>query len=259
MKALLVMLALMIMILRFVHGQDSILAHKYHSVTYDNGSNRMKEENLVPLVHTGTIHGLTYRFEKPGKRYHEVFVGMRYGKLKSSLETEKVSQNARIGTGYCMGFGLLHKRIADIYLGFNVSYLMSFLEFPVWDESRAYWGTSLTLGISCRTYLNTKKNQFWVTGIDINPMGLYSRPDELRQYAQEKYTLSNILLTMNSHISAGFADKVFLSSIRTEYRFHTRRDHYLAILYVWSYSRIKKANEHPLYNSTNSIGISLGL
>ncbi|MFH0756714.1 MAG: hypothetical protein V2B15_05450 [Bacteroidota bacterium] len=110
----------------------------YHSFTWETGVNRLKEENLFPIVHQGAIHGLTYRYEKSGKHFHEVSVSLRYGKVKAGLETEKVSQNEQAGVGYCMGFHLVKRGKMNYFLGYNLRYAHSLVEFPVWDESRAY-------------------------------------------------------------------------------------------------------------------------
>ena len=89
-------------------------------------------------------------------------------------------------------------------------------------------------------------------------MGFYSRPDEVRLYAQENWSFSSIVKTTNSNIKPGFINNVFLSKFRTEYRFLTKKDHYFALLYTLSYSRIKRTNEHPQLSSINNFGISLG-
>jgi len=251
-------LFLLLLTSKLVTSQEQKLPNIYHSFTYEIGVNWLKEGNLFPIVHKGSINGLTYRFEKSGKNYHEVSVTLRYNKLKAKLETEKVSQNEQFGLGYCMGFHLMQKEKINLYMGYNLKYAFSLVEFPVWDESRAYWATSFTSGISTRLFLNIKENLSWIVSWDINPMGLYSRPDEVRLYAQEKWTFPNIVKITNRGIKPGFINNVFLTNFRTEYRFLTKKDHYFALLYSFSYSRTKKTNEHPMQNTINNFGISLG-
>ena len=253
------LLFLLLLIHESGSGQEPEFQKMYHSFTYEIGSNWLKEDNLFPIVHKGSVNGFTYRFEKTGKFYNEVFVALRYSKLMSEPETEKVSQNMQISFGYCMGFHLLKRENINFYLGYNLRYAYSLVEFPVWDESRAYWGTSLTLGVSNKFFVNIKENQNWIFSWDINPMGIYSRPDEVRLYAQENWSFSSIVQTTNSNIKSGFINNILLSNFRTEYRFLTKKDYYLSLLYSFSYSRIKRTGEHPLFNSINSIGISLGL
>ena len=252
-------LLLLLLFPGFIFSQKPRSSIVYHSITYEIGSNLVKEENLFPIVHKGVINGLTYRFEKRGNIYHEVSVSLRYSKIKAELETERVSQNEQINIGYCMAYHLLKKEKFYFSLGYNLKYALSLVEFPVWDESRAYWGTSLSLGLSIRSIFKIKENQNWIFSWDFNPMGLYSRPDEVRLYAQENWSFSNIVKTTNSNIKPGFINNILISNFRTEYRFLTKKDHYFALLYSFSYSRIKRTNEHPQLISINNFGISLGL
>jgi len=239
-------------------GQDSKPQIKYHTLTYEIGMNWLKEENLFPIVHKGSVQGLTYRFEKWGKNYRELFAALRYSRLKAGMETEKVSQYEQISFGWCMGFRLLEREKINFYLGYNLKYAHSLVEFPVWDESRAYWGSSLTLGVSNRFIVSSKEKKSFVFSLDINPLGLYSRPDEVRLYAQENWSLLSIVKTTNSNIKPGFVNNVLLINFRTEYRFLTKKDNYFSLLYTFSYSRIRRTNEHPLQNTINSLGFSLG-
>lgn len=252
-------LFLLLLIPKLVTSQEQKLPNIYHSFTYEIGVNWLKEENLFPIVHKGSINGLTYKFEKIVKNYHEVSVTLRYSKIKAELETEKVSQNEQVNFGYCMGFHLLRREKMNFYMGYNLKYTHSLVEFPVWDESRAYWATSLTLGISNKLFVNIKENQSWILSWDLNPMGLYSRPDEVRLYAQENWSFSSILKTTNSNLKPGFINNILLCNFRTEYRFLTKKDHYLALQYSFSYLRICRTNEHPQLNSINNLGISLGI
>jgi hypothetical protein len=242
----------------FVASQETKSPNMYHSITYEIGANWLKDENLFPLVHRGSINGLTYRFEKTGLNYNEVTATLRYGKLKAKPETEKESQNAQFCLSHCMGFHLSQREQVKLSIGYNLKYSYSFLDFPVWDESRAYWGTGLTIGLSGRLLMDIKGNQRWICSLDINPVGMYSRPDEVRLYAQEIYTFSNIIKTTNSNFKPGGINNILLNHFRTEYRFLTKNDHYFSVQYSLSYSRIMKTNEHPLLNSMNNFGISLG-
>jgi hypothetical protein len=231
---------------------------KYHSLTYTIGSNWLQEDDLFPIVHKGPVNGLTYRFEKSDKNYNEFAVSLRYSKIKAKLETERVSQNIQIAFDYCMGFHLVNREKLNYYLGYNVKYSNSLVEFPVWDESRAYWASSLTSGITNRLFINTKTDQCWLFILDFNPVGFYSRPDEIRIYAQEDWSLPSILKTTNSNFKPGFVNNVLLCNFRSEYRFLARKNHYLAVQYSFSFTRICRTNEQPHLNTTNNLGVSLG-
>lgn len=81
-------------------GQEQKPPDINHSLSYEIGLNRLKEENLFPMVHKGVINGLAYRFERTGRNYNEVSTTLRYGKIKADPETEKVSQNAQFNAGF---------------------------------------------------------------------------------------------------------------------------------------------------------------
>jgi hypothetical protein len=257
-KSAMPFLFLLLFIPEFGASQEPKQSIIYHSIAYEVGVNWLKDENLFPIVHRGSMNGLTYRFEKTGRNYNEVTATFRYGKLKAKPETEKESQNAQFSLSHCMGFRLLQSEQVKLFFGYNLKYSYSFLDFPVWDESRAYWGTAFTIGISGRLFIEMKDNQRWICSLDFNPAGMYSRPDEVRLYAQEIYTFSNIIKTTNSNFTPGCINNILLSNFRTEYRFLTKNDHYLSVQYSLSYSAIKKTNEHPLLNSMNNFGFSLG-
>jgi hypothetical protein len=251
-------LFLLLIFSEFGFAQEPESSVRYHSLTYVIGSNWLKEDNLFPIVHKGPITGLTYRFEKSGKNYNEFAVSLRYSKIKAKLEAEKVSQNIQIAFGYCMGFHLVNREKLNFYLGYNVKYSNSLVEFPVWDESRAYWATSLTSGIANRLFINTKTDQYWLFMLDFNPVGFYSRPDGVRIYAQENWSLASILKTTNSNFNPGFVNNVLLCNFRSEYRFLAKKNHYLALQYSFSFTRICRTNERPQLNTINSFGINLG-
>ena len=251
-------LFLLLFIPEFGTCQEPKTAVKYHSIIYEVGVNRLKEENLFPIVHRGSMNGLSYRIEKTGRNYNEITTTLRYGKLKAKAETEKESQNAQFSLSHCMGFRLLQSGQVKLFFGYNLKYSYSFLDFPVWDESRAYWGTALTIGFSGRLFIDFKRNQRLICSLDFNPTGMYSRPDEVRLYAQEIYTFSNIMKTTNSNFKPGWINNILLNNFRTEYRFLTKNDHFFSVHYSISYSRIKKTNEHPLLNCMNNFGVSLG-
>ena len=231
---------------------------KHHSLTYEIGLNCLKEDDLFPIVHRGSINGLCYRFENREKNYNEISVSLRYSKIRAELETEKASQNIQFSFGYYIGFHLVKKTAINYYLGCNLRYISSLVEFPVWDESRAYWATSLTTGLSSWLFINTFKSQSLIIGLDFNPTGIFSRPDEVRLYAQEDWSLQNILKTINSDPKPGFMNNTLISDVRAEYRNLTKKDHYYAFIYSFSLFRICRADEHPYVNSLNNFGISFG-
>jgi hypothetical protein len=258
MKAILLIVCFLLLYIQTVSGQQEYEVRKDHFFSVNTGLNRLKEENLILKVHSGTINTFTYRFEKYGQNYQEVFLTLGYSKLKTKLEQEKVTQNEQISFGYSICFHMLKKENPDYSLGFNIRYTHALVEFPVWDESRAYWGTSLSFGPSNRLVINIKEKRSWISSWDINFLGFYSRPDEERLYAQENWSLFNIMKTTNSNLKFGLINNILINNFRTEYVFHLNKEQFISFMYSISSSGICKNKEHPLLINTSSIGIGIG-
>ncbi len=71
----------------------------------------------------------------------------------------------------------------------------SFYEYEVWDEAHAYWGNFLSLGNSVALQVYERKSLLLY--FDFTLLGLHSRPDLYRLYANEYWTFSHIVIYNN--------------------------------------------------------------
>lgn len=240
------------------HGQEKKSSVSQQLIGYELGSYQIKEEILIPKVHRGIIHSLSYRYCKEGKHFHEASFVLGYGKLKTKLETEKVTWNGQVDLQYAMGFYLVNSQKVSFSLGFNTRYRWSVFEYPVWDESRAYWGTAVTLGPYNRFMVLLKKNRAWITTWDISLLGLLGRPDEVRLDAQQDWSFAGVMTSTQSNFTFGLVNQILISDFRTEFRLPFGDDNFVSFFYALIFQRVAKKDEPPLKTLTNNLGIGIG-
>ena len=217
----------------------------------------IKENILIPKVHSGSIISISYRFENEARNYNEFSFSIGYSKLRTKLETKKVTQNEQLNFSYSWGKGLLIQEKVKYYLGFNVGYDWTLMEYVVWDESRGYWGTSLTAGPYNRIAVRLNNKCSWISTIHFNLLGILSRPEDVRIYAQEEWTLSNIMKITNSDFSLGIINNILISDFRSEYRIPFKGDNFLSVYGSMFYETISKDEGQPLQILQITAGIGL--
>lgn len=239
-------------------GQESKSVGSTHHIGYELGSYRIKEDILIPKVHRGIINSLSYRYCKEGRHFHEASFFIGYGKLKTELETEKVTWNGQIDLKYTMGFYLVNSPKVSYTLGFITRYGWSVFEYPVWDESRAYWSTTLSLGPSNRFMVSLKKSRSWITTWDISLLGLVGRPDGIRLDAQQDWSFTGVVSSTQSGLTFCLVNELLISDLRTEFRLPIGDDNFMLFSYALIFQRVAKKDEPPLKTVTNNLGIGVG-
>jgi hypothetical protein len=253
----------LILILTFLYptpslGQEIRSSVNSHIIGFNIGSNQVKENLLIPKAHTGSVISVSYGFEKEGRNFHEFTFNIGYGRLKTKLETDKVTWNGQINTGYSWGKSLISREKVKYYLGADLKYHLTLMEYPVWDESRAYWGTALTAGLFTRVRMVFNNKSSWVSSLCIDLLGFSSRPDEVRIYAQEEWTLANILKITNTGYSFTLIDNTFMCSIQNEYRIFLKNDNFLSFCNSITYASISEYQGKSLLSVRINFGIGLG-
>ena len=239
--------------------QNSESAKIRYSFGYGVGLNQSKDENLIPKVHRGVAHFFDFRIEKKTDLFSSFQLQLGYGKLKTAIENEAVSFNAQVSLSYCHDFKMIENKRYGYYLGPGASLTSSLSEYENWDEAHAYWGNFLSLGSSQILFMTLDKNKSWITELEISLLGCYTRPDERRRYANEYWTVSNILKIMNSHYHFGLWNRAFQVKLATEYRTPLFADHLLALSFSIYYSRLKAEDGNPLKEIIHRLGVGLWL
>lgn len=241
-----------------LYCQEMKLPGNSHIIGFNIGSNQVKENILIPKAHRGSAISVSYVSEKESNNFHLLNFNFGYSRLKTKLETDKVTWNGQINAGYSWGKSLISGEKIKYYLGVNLNYSLIVMEYPVWDESRAYWGTALSAGPFTRLKMTSNNNCSWICSLGLDLLGLSSRPDEVRIYAQEEWTLSNILGITNSGYSFTASDRTFLCVLRNEYRIRFKDDNFLSVHNSITYATISEYRSPSLQTIKIDFGVGLG-
>ncbi|OFY77990.1 MAG: hypothetical protein A2V46_05445 [Bacteroidetes bacterium RBG_19FT_COMBO_42_7] len=255
---LLILLHSFLLIPVFLFSQEEDFRQRTHYFGFEPGSNQIKENILIPKVNRGSVIEFSYRFENEGRNYNEVTFNIGYSKLRTKVETEKVTQNLQMSVGYSWGKNLLPGEKVNYYLGVKANYLWTLMEFPVWDESRAYWGTVISAGPFNRVNLAFDNNTSWICSLQIDLIGFCSRPDEERLYAQEKWTVPNIIQITNSGFSFVTLNSFVICSLRNEYRIPLKNDNFFSFCNSITYATVSESKGKSLQTVKISFGFGLG-
>ena len=247
---------LLIPVLLFSQEENS--GRNSHCFSVETVNSQVKENILMPKVSMGPGIELSYRFEKERNNYNEFTFSTGYSKLKTKLETDKVTMNVQVNAGYLWGKNLHAGEKIKYYLGAEVFYHWSLMEYPVWDESRAYWGSVISAGIFNRVKLLFDDKNTLISSLYLDIAGLCSRPDDIRLYAQEEWTLSNIIRITNSGFSFNTLNNFFICALRNEYRVSIKEDFCFLLCNSIIYSTISEINGQSLQSIRISFGIGLG-
>ena len=231
----------------------------YHNISYGIGSNQIKEENLIPKVHQGLMHYISYGFEIRSNSYNHFQFNFGYGTLKTEIENEALSINARLSFGYCHNFKILESANLCYYLGPQSSFTSSLAEYENWDEAHAYWGNYFSLGPSNVAFIKLDESKLLFLRLDLALLGLYTRPDYNRLYANEYWTFSNIMKIMNSHYHFGFWNNAFQMNASTEYRTPIFKEYNLSLSILIYYSQIQAEDGKPLKELIYKLGFGIWL
>lgn len=94
---------------------DSAKANQFISLQF--GLNKIKDENLLPKVSTGTITELSYGFEKRKTNLQQFHFTVGYSRLKTEFEDLSKTANLELNMDYNLGYQLAQKNNFTYYLG----------------------------------------------------------------------------------------------------------------------------------------------
>ncbi|MFH1196476.1 MAG: hypothetical protein V1720_12300 [bacterium] len=239
-------------------AQDSASTSLHH-IGFSFGLDQIKEENLIPKVHSGLISFVSYRLETKNNTYNVFDFNFGYGIVNTEIENEAVSFNFQLSAGYCYDLFIVESNILKYYLGPKIAYTSSLAEYGNFDEAHAYWGNYLSLGASNVIFLNVDSGKYFVFNLDLSVFGFYTRPEYNRLYSNEYWTVSHIFEIMNSHYKFGFPNNAFQLRASAEYRTGIWDSNYLSLALSVYFSRIKAADGKPLKELIPKFSIGIWL
>jgi hypothetical protein len=253
-----VFIALLFLFHNTLHGQNETDVSR-HALGYSLGFARIKEENLLPKVHSGVLHALNYEFQVQGNLSHSVIVQLAYGTVSTDITRDEGAFNARLLVSYSPQFVVRRAGGMTYCMGPMIAYSSSLAEYQTWDEAHAYWGTALSLGMSNVMSLDIGSARDLTFRLDCSLLGITSRPDRFRLYANERWTFSNLVKIMNSGFQYGFTEGVFQLATTARYRTPLFSSKSLTLSCSFSYSRLNVDGGKPLREIVTSLEIGLWL
>jgi hypothetical protein len=238
-------------------AQDQEPAKIHHFIGYSPGLTQIKEENLIPKVHTGILHFFSYSIQKKSDSYNLFRMHAGYGKLKTKIEDEAVSLYGQLSLCYDYQFRIAGNEKFVYYLGPYISFTSSLSEYENWDEAHAYWGNFLSFGPGNSLFISLDHKRSLITHFNLPVFGFYTRPDYYRLYANEYWTFSNITKLMNSHYHFGSLNNAFQINISTEYRTPFYKSSYFVMSFSVYYSRLKTNDGNPLKVLIPELGMGI--
>jgi hypothetical protein len=254
-------LTVLILMLTFLsaNGQasDSLPDHRFYSLHLQLGQNQIKEMILFPLVHKGIVTELSFEKEKIKTNLRLFRFYLTYSRLKTGLEEMSKSANISLGLGYSYNFLVFQKNNFRFYSGPQGLLHYSLMIYPNWDESHSYWSDYLSVGVNNVLSLSLREEREWFTSLNFSLLGFFSRPDDLRQFKMDDYTLDGIFRALNSDIETGSMNKLLQINFRTEYRFPVLASKREAITFNMDILRSLRNNGKPVFQIINSVGLKI--
>ena len=261
MKANILLIFFLILMVSTIKGQnqDSLSNKKTYSVNIRFGQNQIKEMNLFPMVHKGMVTELSFETEKVKNSLRQFQLLFTYSRIKTSLEEMAKSANIRFGLNYSYSYMIFQKHNLRYYAGPQASLCYSFMLYPNWDESHNYWADYLSFGANNVLSVSFRRENEWFTSLNFSLFSFFSRPDEIRPYKMDDYSLNGVLRAFNSNIESGLMNKVLQINFRTEYRFPVFVAKREAITFNMDIIRMSRNGGNPVFQLINRFGVKIML
>ena len=250
------------MISTLVKGQDTQLSSdhdKTYSINFQLGLNQIKELNLLPLVHKGSLTELSFETEKIKSSLRQFQFSFLYSRIRTGVEEMPKSGNIKLGFDYSYNFLIFQKNNLRYYLGPQASLCYSYMLYPNWDDSHGYWADYLSFGPENILSVSVKHDREWFTSLNFSLISFFSRPEEIRPYKMDDSSVGGILKALNSNIETGTVNRALQINFRTEYRFPVFVNKREAITYDMNIIRLSQKKGQPVFQLIWQIGIKIML
>jgi hypothetical protein len=219
------------------------------------GLNQIKEENLLPRLHSGLEVALSYDHRRVGDDYRGSRVEIGYSIVSADPEGPAKSLNVSINASSTYGFSLIRSEQLNCFIGPALKLAYSFGGYPNWDDSHAYWANNLSLGVESTASYELGEDTRLFSTVSFPVFSFSSRPDVLRLYKMDDATFGGVMKALHSNVNAGSWNRVFGIHFNLEYQFpmfHTKTE---AISYSLDYTRMSNSNALPYAQVLHQIGL----
>lgn len=238
-------------------AQETTPAPKRSSFQLSYGFNQLKEENLHPKVHSGTITTFSYGRYFRSRNISELEISLSYSRVRTTYENWSKTVNGRLEADYKYLFTAVsrNKMVYSVGPEINICYNVNF--YPNWDESHLYWANQLSLGVGNRFSYAISESQSLVFDLGFSLFSVFSRPIHDRQYKIDDTSFGGIVKSLHSNPESGSFGKSFRLSCNAEYRFHLNRKVSKAFCYTFDYVKADGENSSLFQNNSNQLGFKI--
>jgi hypothetical protein len=240
-----------------VSAQDSADSTRRNSAAIEFGVNQLKEENLHPKAHTGTITRLSLNHLLRSRRIAEWGINLSYSRLRTAYEDLSATANVQIGAHYDYLFRVYSRNRLSYAVGPEVRLGYSACLYPNWDESHLYWANHLSLGVGNRLRYQLSGKKSLVVKAFFSVASAISRPEEDRPYKRDDFSFDGYLKSLHSNIELSAASKTFIADCGIEYRVDLGSHLSEAIFYSYRYSGIEGSRSSLYQNSIHQVGFNI--
>ena len=237
-------------------GSDSS-GRSDHVIGIRFGVNQLKEEDLVPLVHTGFILTLSYEYRSRGTCFRRFLFDLDYSRLETARESNPLTAQLGLRASYSHTFGVIENRSLCLFLGPVVGISLAGAYFPNWDDSHTYWATTYSLGAAGLSLWRFDNGTSLLGWLSFPLISLYSRPDRVRQYKLDDISIGGLARDWNSNLEAGFWNRAFFLQFSAEYQFPLFSTKTQAVSYSFAYSRVEANGGNPVIRLFHQVGLSI--
>jgi len=230
-----------------------------HAIGFGAAVNQMKEENLLPRVHSGFLVDLSYEYRRFGERYQNVQIALGFSRLSAEPEDLAATASILINASYAYDFRLVEKEDLIFLLGPEARLLYSVTLFPKWDDSHLYWASLWSMGPNAVALFGLKSRSRIAVRLSLPIISLYSRPPADRLYKMDEGSFDQVVRSLHSDLRLGAWNAFFYLHLEVEYQFPVFQHSEEAISYSLDRLWIRRDDGNPFSQLIHQIALKVML
>ena len=236
---------------------DKIEQNKRRHISFTTGLNQLKENDLVPLTHTGYLLGLEFGRDKEIGNMRSYNFGFDYSRTKTGYESLPAAVNIRLYYHDAYLFRINDGDDLKWYVGpgAKINYHVSY--YPMWDDSHFYWANDLSFGGNTILSYQTKNGNVWTGSAALPVFSILSRQASVRDYKIDDLSFGGIMKSFHNNLTAGSLGTVFYLNMDIEYRYRISGKTEQGIGYKFHSGRYRGKEGKPLGTLNHLITLNL--
>lgn len=230
-----------------------------HVLGIDIGVLQLREDNLLPRVHSGFLLHPSYTVRCKEDAISELRFVLGYGRAAAEPEDMEISVFTSAQLSYSYEFPTYRSKSINAFAGPVLRTFHTLSYFPNWDDSHLYWATVFSLGFNGRLHIPAGERKNLMAELSLPLITLYSRPEGVRPYKIDDLSFGGILDNLHSDMRSGFWGNAFLLRFNAEYEFPLAQSMREAVFFEMEYIRIAKPNGLPFRVFTHNVGLKVYL